>query len=50
MEPEENKQPEEESVETYHDQDSEPPAESAQANRTTEEHRAPNDPAEGARE
>ncbi|MFC5409811.1 hypothetical protein ACFPMF_10865 [Larkinella bovis] len=50
MEPKENKPSDQEPAETYHDQDSEPPAESAQANRMTEEHRAPNDPAEGPRE
>lgn len=47
MEPKESNQPEEESQEPIYDQDSESPGESAQANRTTDEHRAPNDPAEG---
>ncbi|GAB3891232.1 hypothetical protein GCM10028803_02840 [Larkinella knui] len=47
MEPEETEQTEQEYRDTYTDQDSESPGESAQANRTTDEHRAPNAPAEG---
>ncbi|MFD1140523.1 hypothetical protein ACFQ4C_05365 [Larkinella insperata] len=52
MEPKETNQPEEElqDQENNEDQDSESPGVSAQADRTTDDHRAPNDPAEGARE
>ncbi|MGV3560477.1 hypothetical protein [Larkinella arboricola] len=48
MEPKETNQPEAESQEQ--NQDAESPGVSAQANRTTDEHRAPNDPAEGPRD
>ncbi|RAJ94290.1 hypothetical protein LX87_04176 [Larkinella arboricola] len=52
MEPKETNQPEAESQEQEknQDQDAESPGVSAQANRTTDEHRAPNDPAEGPRD